>query len=269
MSYHLSEFLISHYPRLPMAVISAAMVSFIGPETLTHLVREWGVDPASSPGPEVDPGLLQFLRLPPGHPLPRPATSRKPTRWARGLSSRIVYDDEVAPPPTSLSAFASSLAPDHPGTTLALASTSFVRALFGALYLHAGRSEAKQFFRAHILSRHLNLSALFEFRDATRDLSRLCAREGFEAPVARIISETGRRSHRPVFVVGVFSGRDKLGEASGASLDEARTRAAVAALKGWYLYSPLGSNVPSDAEDGGREAEDWKPVMVDGGEVVV
>ena len=66
-------------------------------------------------------------------------------------------------------------------------------------------------------------------------------------------------------MVGVFAGKDKLGEGAGASLDEARIRAAVAALKGWYLYSPLQVNVPSQAE-GGRE---WEPVLVDGGEVIV
>ena len=69
-----------------------------------------------------------------------------------------------------------------------------------------------------------------------------------------------------MFVVGVFSGREKLGEASGASLDEARFRAAIAALKGWYLYSPVEVRVPSDVEGGGKE---WSPVLVDGGEVIV
>ena len=109
---------------------------------------------------------------------------------------------------------------------------------------------------------------MFEFRQPTRDLSRLCAREDFVAPVARILSETGRRSRTPVFVVGVFSGREKLGEGSGGSLHEARFRAAVAALKSWYLYSPMKVRVPSEME-GAPDNVEWQPLLVDGGEVIV
>jgi hypothetical protein len=68
-------------------------------------------------------------------------------------------------------------------------------------------------------------------------------------------------------VVGIFSGQDKLGEGAGASLIEARERAALAALKGWYLYSPLNVRVPSSMEEEG--AAPWKPVYVDLGEVIV
>lgn len=87
--------------------------------------------------------------------------------------------------------------------------------------------------------------------------------------MAGIISETGRLSRHPVFVVGVYSGHDKLGEGVGSSLDEARNRAAVAALKSWYLYSPLEVYLPSDTEDGGEKARRWKPGLIDGGEVIV
>ena len=73
-------------------------------------------------------------------------------------------------------------------------------------------------------------------------------------------------SRHPVFVVGVFSGKDKLGEGMGGSLDEARIRAAISALKGWYLYSPLDVRVPSEME--GEVGKPWTPLLVDGGEIV-
>ena len=60
-----------------------------------------------------------------------------------------------------------------------------------------------------------------------------------------------------------------MGEAAGASLDEAKTRAAAAALKGWYLYQPLEVRVPSETEDPIGRAKGWTPVMIDGGEVLV
>ena len=82
--------------------------------------------------------------------------------------------------------------------------------------------------------------------------------------MARLVSETGRHSAHPVFVVGVYSGRDKLGEAVGGSLEEAKNRAATAALKGWYLYSPGECvTVPSQAGKG-----EWRANMIDPGEVV-
>jgi dsRNA-specific ribonuclease len=272
-----AEHLICRYPRLPLAVLFAAMWAFVGSRALTMTSREWGLEVAAEPGVEVDPGLLQFRRLKPGEKLigefengaiPRPNERQG---WRRGMSSRIVYDDEFGDHPSSREKTASESpeegTPAPQAVSLSAASASFVRALFGALYLHAGRQSAVSFFRMHILPRHLPLHQLFSFTQPTRDLSRLCAREGFEPPVARLISETGRRSRTPVFVVGVYSGDDKLGEGSGGSLDEARTKAAAAALRAWYLYSPGDARVPSDMED--ETAGTWKPVMIDKGEVVV
>lgn len=269
------------------------MYAYCGPKTLAALTREWGVEVAAAPGGEVDPGFLQCSRQEAGNAsvggtgtqlkdLPEDAkdlsTRHNPEQqirgWRRGASSKTVFDDyfgdEISRTETD-NAERPELREENAqrkaerGVTLEQASTDFVRALMGAVYLHAGKKAAYNFFKAHMLSRHLDVSKLFEFRQPTRDLSKLCAREGFESPVARILSETGRKSRHPVFVVGVFAGKDKLGEGSGGSLDEARTRAAVSAMKGWYLYSPLEVRVPSEATEG----KPWEPVLVDGGDVVV
>lgn len=257
-----------------MTVIFAAMQAYVGPKAFAAITREWGVELAAEPGGEVDPGLLQAKRIPAGMQeegantgAVRPNADRG---WKRGISSRTVYDDSFGDEKTSVDLEETPDMTDRRWTravTVETASTHFVRALMGAVYLHGGRLAAKQFFHQHIMSRELSISGLFDFRQPTRDLSVLCGREGFQSPVARIISETGRKSRHPVFIVGVFSGNDKLGEGSGGSLDEARTRAAVAALKSWYLYSPLKVRVPSDAEEDG--AKSWTPAFIDGGEVVV
>jgi len=289
--YYTAEAILCRFPRLPTEVVFAAMWAYCGPKTLAAITREWGVEAAAEPGGEVDPGYLQCKRQEPGNAsvdgtgiqvkeledtVSERSASDRPNAekgWRRGMSSRTVYDDyfgeeinrtetDYAERPKLREQDAHAKA--ERGITLERASMNFVRALMGAVYLHCGKRSAKLFFREHILSRHLNVSKLFEFRQPTRDLSKLCAREGFDSPVARILRETGRMSRHPVFVVGVFSGKEKLGEGVGGSLDEARIRAAVAALKGWYMYSPLKVRVPSDAEDG----RPWEPVMVDGGEVV-
>lgn len=275
LAYYTSEHLICTFPRLPMTVVQAAMYAYVGPKSLSAMAREWGVELAAAPGGEVDAGVLQFKRVDPGSEVgldPSATTRPRANVWRKSISSGVVYDD-IFGDPAKKAIPPSAVDPRIPdpktvkGVTAEEASATFVRALMGAVYLHAGRPAAKRFFREHFLSRHLDISKLFQFVQPTRDLGRLCAREGFEHPVARIISETGRLSRHPVYVVGIFSGKDKLGEGTGGSLAEARTRAAVAALKGWYLYSPLQVRVPSSTEEEG--AEPWKPVYVDLGEVIV
>ncbi|KAF2654898.1 ribonuclease III [Lophiostoma macrostomum CBS 122681] len=264
LGYYTTEYLLSHYPRLPMPVMFAAVEAYIGPRALATVASEWGIEAAAEPGGEVDPGLLQFRRLRSGEDPPSPAKRKGPYKWNITTTHKILQSDEFgsATRPPAAQELARLPIP------LEEAAQSFVRALIGGLHLHLGAPLVKRFFRDHFLSRHLDLSTLFDFRTPTRDLSRLCAREGFEAPVARLISETGRLSRHPVFVVGVYSGKDKLGEGAGSSLDESRFRAAAAALKGWYLYRPLEVTVPSSTE-GGLNATRWKPNMIDCGEVIV
>jgi dsRNA-specific ribonuclease len=247
-----------------MSVVFAAQYAYVGPKALATIASEWGIEAAAEPGGEVDPGLLQFRRLRSGDDLPEGLKRRTPHNWNITTTHRILQSDEFG----SAYRKASSQELARKPIPIEEAAQAFVSALIGSLHLHLGRPFVKRFFRDHFLSRHLDLSTLFDFRTPTRDLSRLCAREGFEAPVARLISETGRLSRHPVFVVGVYSGKDKLGEGAGSSLDEARFRAAAAALKGWYLYKPVEVTVPSSME-GEEDASKWKPNMIDCGEVIV
>lgn len=264
LGYYTTEWLLCNYPRLPMPVVFAAVDAYVGPKALATLASEWGIEAAAEPGGELDPGLLQFKRIPSGGPLPASLRRHAPWSWNVTTTHKITHTDEFgsdAPAP-------SPHAPKSTPVPLEDAAQSFVRALVGSLHLHLGAPFVKRFFRGHMTSRHLDLSTLFDFRTPTRDLSKLCAREGFEAPIARLISETGRLSRHPVFVVGVYSGKDKLGEGAGSSLDEARSRAAAAALKAWYLYRPVDVTVPSSTE-GVLDASHWRPNMVDCGEVIV
>ncbi|KAL1305291.1 hypothetical protein AAFC00_002196 [Neodothiora populina] len=293
LGFYTAEWLICNYPRLPMEIVFAAQAGYVGPKTLDSIRREWGVEAAAAPGPEVDAGLLQVSRVQAGNAMsPEGLTRVKDSQsWGdkqkrasyvphkRGVSTRIVNDsvfDDAVPFSGLLPTEGAQGDVNAPaqlnaqgGSTLQDASATFVRALFGALYLHAGGAAAKSFHTSHILSRHLPLHSLFAFKHPTRDLSRLCQREGFESPVARLLSETGRHSRSPVFIVGVYSGEEKLGEGEGASLDEARVRAAANAMRSWYLYTPLAEDVvlPSEVE-GVNAKRTWKPQTVDIGEIV-
>lgn len=264
LGYYTSEWLLCNYPRLPMPVVFAAVEAYVGPKALATVASEWGIEAAAEPGGEVDSGLLQFKRVRSGDALPASLRRQVPWNWNVTTTHKIMKTDE----------FGSGSAPPSPhalqktSVPIEEAAQSFVRALIGALHLHLGSPLVKRFFRDHFLSRHLDISTLFDFRTPTRDLSRLCAREDFEAPVARLVSETGRLSRHPVFVVGVYSGKDKLGEGAGSSLDEARTKAATAALKAWYLYKPVDVTVPSSTE-GELDTSKWQSNYVDCGEVIV
>ncbi|KAI1760846.1 54S ribosomal protein L3 [Hypoxylon sp. FL1150] len=283
LQYHTSEFLLTRYPRLPMAILFAAMKGYSGVPALHQIARAWGVEAAGAPGEEVDPGLLQFSYDKPTVMMNKWGYVRAESKelmkykWRRGLSSRVLYDDafgEMVPgQPKAEEEDASVEVSDARNTKHLMvqdasqnAHANFVRAVIGAIYLYSGREAAQLFIKAHVLSRKLDLENLFEFKLPTRELSRLCAREDFDPPVARLLSETGRLSRTPVFVVGVYSGRDMLGEGAGPTLDAARTAAAIKALKAWYLYSPGNVGLPSDtfAED----AAPWRPAYVDIGEII-
>ena len=250
-----------------MAILYEAQRAFSGPASLTQIARRWGVESAAAPGEEVDPGLLQWSeeKTEPGSTAltgyVRAEVERKTLFYRRGMSSRVVLDNE----------FGDANEPSDVKTTHEqtqdMAFSSLVQAVVGSIYSHCGREAAKSFVESHILSRQLDLSKLFAFQLPTRELAMLCAREGFEPPIARLESETGRHSRTPVFVVGIYSGKEKLGEGTGASLDFARRKASMNALKSWYLYTPANKvRVPSDMMEEG--AAPWKAPYVDIGEII-
>jgi dsRNA-specific ribonuclease len=256
-----------------MAVLFAAQWGYVGPKVLSAVARGWGVDAVHEPGGEVDPGLLQYKHLITHDNTLEVYREKEEEEFVpgRGYNWRIVHDDQfgdmsLPKPGEKVGAERSPLKEN--AVTLEDARKNFVRALVGAMYLHCGRAQTQIFFKDHFLSRQLDMKSLFDFKEPTRELSRLCAREGFDSPVARLESETGRLSRHPVFVVGVYSGTHKLGEGSGSSPNEARVRAAAAALRSWYLYSPLNVTLPSSVEAGSKDSK-WTPNFIDWGEVVV
>ncbi|KAL1900021.1 54S ribosomal protein L3 mitochondrial [Ceratocystis pirilliformis] len=288
INYHLSEFLVCKYPRLPMLVLYEVIRGYSGSEALSMVARQWGVESASEPGGEVDPGLMQFSTDPAkgikqrvwGHVRKEAAYAEK-YNWRRSVSSRTVLDDafgdalsskksEGTPAVSEAGKLPSEIVKEQRQRWMrarAEAMSGFVQALVGGIYIHRGREAAKTFVRIHLLSRTLPVEKMFAFRLPTMELTKLCAREGFEPPVARMESETGRLSRTPVFVVGIYSGTDKLGEGIGSSQDEARQKAAMNALKAWYLYSP-GENVRVPSDMYNKSSGPWAAPYIDIGEIV-
>ncbi|KAM0684538.1 54S ribosomal protein L3 mitochondrial [Mitosporidium daphniae] len=91
-------------------------------------------------------------------------------------------------------------------------------------------------------------SRLYPLRDFRYSLFILARRLGYDKPVYRLEGETGRQSNEPLYIVGVYCGPVKLGEAFGSSITLAETRAARDALERYYLEEEKNISIlPSEA----------------------
>ena len=209
LAFHATNFLLHKYPRLPTVVLNAAIDSYIGQDTLALVGRSWGIER------EETPVIERYLR---SEPL---GVTLGKLRYFNNSLERLDGIERI-----SRANFSESSA-------LALA----VRSVVGVLYAIDPKL-AHDFISKHITSRKLDVAKMFAFEQPTRELARLCLREGLQSPVSKLTAESGRLSKAPVFIVGVFSGEEQLGEGFGASLKEAKARAATDALLKWYCYQP-------------------------------
>lgn len=236
--YHVTEYLMVNYPRLPVEILNAAVHGYMGKFTLLDVAKSWGIEEESKDEIEL------MLR-------------DEPKEYSLG---KLKYQPLNTIPESGVVQYSKN----SQGIDRASAYSHAVCSIIAGLYAHAGAEKTKEFIHTHILSRKLDIASMFEFKDPGRELSVLLSREGMSPPVARLIAETGVASNSPVCIVGVFSGEEKLGEGQGASLREAKIRASVQALKSYYLYRPLDATLPSDDVKG-----DYQPSFIDKGQVVV
>ncbi|KIP10000.1 hypothetical protein PHLGIDRAFT_85700 [Phlebiopsis gigantea 11061_1 CR5-6] len=125
--------------------------------------------------------------------------------------------------------------PTRPAVLHADAMSSVPRALTALIYQHQSLAAARTFAHKFFLSREINLRNMIKFRDPKLALQETVAKFGRERPVSRLLRETGRLSNSPIFVVGIYTGGDQLGEGFGSSLRMAEYRAAEDALLRLYL----------------------------------
>ncbi|KAI8927675.1 ribonuclease III domain-containing protein [Entophlyctis helioformis] len=127
------------------------------------------------------------------------------------------------------------------------------QSLVGALYQHKGPAAARSFIHTYFLSRAVDIEAhldLFvKMRRPRQLLTFLMKRLGKPSPIARLIKETGRLSSNAVFIVGMYSGIEKIGEGYGSSLKMAETRAVKDALIKKYAKEVKEITLPSEFDD--------------------
>ncbi|KAG0677485.1 hypothetical protein C6P40_002652 [Pichia californica] len=234
LSFYVSEYLLTNYPRLPISILKSTIDSYIGNFSLYDIAKNsWGIDEDSTSKLEKylsnEPELFKFGRL------------RFIKKVTKPESNIIKYSNSINNPfeLSKSEAFANS-----------------VRSIIAGLYIHSGEESAKNFINDHILSRQVDISSVFDFKEPGKLLTRLLKTNNMLSPTVRLISETGRLSNSPIYVVGCFSGNDLLATGEGSSLKEARVRSFVRALKAWYLYKPLDAKVPSDSNFNGMFVDD-------------
>ncbi|GME87052.1 hypothetical protein B5S28_g1027 [[Candida] boidinii] len=221
LSFYTTEYLLSNYPRLPLKALKASIESYIGDLPLYDVAKNWGIEEDTTTNLEKylskEPKLLKFGRL---------RFDKELIKVETGITKFKNFDTSIS----KQKAFASS-----------------VRSIIASIYIYDGELAAKEFIYNHILlQRKLDIESLFHFNEPGKLLNKLLKRENLEPATIRLMSETGRLSSHPIFIIGVFSGENLLAEGQGNSLKEARIRGCVNALKSYYLYRPLNPKVPSD-----------------------
>ncbi|KAJ3059842.1 hypothetical protein HDU98_004137 [Podochytrium sp. JEL0797] len=122
-----------------------------------------------------------------------------------------------------------------------------VQQLVGSLYEEQGAKAVNSFITNHIHSRTVDVASHLKLNNNPKQVLRqLLKDQNKQSPVSRMLKETGRLSTNPVFIVGVYSGIDKLGEGYGSSIAMAETRACKNALERHFTKEIKDVQLPAD-----------------------
>ncbi|KAI8872422.1 hypothetical protein GQ42DRAFT_108644, partial [Ramicandelaber brevisporus] len=125
-------------------------------------------------------------------------------------------------------------------------------ALVGAIVQEKGTAVARKFIQSYVHTVPIDVNAALAqsplMLTPTRTVKVLFARKKLGPPVARLLKETGRDSSNPVFIVGIFSGVNKMGEGFGSSMKMAEYRACKDVLVRYFGKEALDYQLPSDVD---------------------
>ncbi|KAJ3355006.1 hypothetical protein HDU83_004177 [Entophlyctis luteolus] len=211
--FHLTQFVMRKYPALPAHAVESVVRAFCGDSALASVGRNLGV-------PEV-------------------------MRWKKTLPSSA---SSARPPATADNAAAAA------GATQAVSAVvvaRVVQSLVGAIFREHGAPGVAAFIKGHILSREVDVVAHLRLNANPKGTLRaILAAQKKPPPVSRMLQETGRLSSNPVFIVGVYSGIEKIGQGFGSSIAMAETRACKNALETHYLRQVKDVDVGVDIDAG-------------------
>ncbi len=129
-------------------------------------------------------------------------------------------------------------------------------AVVGSIFKDLGPKSARKMVHDFVVSQLAgkDLDELIKLQHPHIMLCSILASQGRPKPIARLISESGRTTHFPSFVVGVYSDGDLLGEGTGTSLKRAEKEAMITSLRSHFQKELLSTPLPSDLEEEGGSA---------------
>ena len=109
-------------------------------------------------------------------------------------------------------------------------------AVIGAIYLERGYDDASKFIHDNIISKLDDILESGSWRDPKSHLQEVSQRIDGQTPVYKVIEEIGP-DHDKVFKLGVYVGKELMGQGSGPSKQAAQQKAARAALDAYKARS--------------------------------
>ncbi len=132
----------------------------------------------------------------------------------------------------------------------AYVSARAFRAVIGAAYTDVGPQAARKLVHDFVVAQLAgqDMHELIKLRHPKFMLSSILKSQGQPPPTSRLLRESGRLTHFPSFVVGVYSGERLLAEGCGTSLKRAEREAAMTALHSHFQTEVVQAPLPSDSE---------------------
>eukprot|EP00002_Diphylleia_rotans_P034755 TRINITY_DN7499_c0_g1_i2.p1 TRINITY_DN7499_c0_g1~~TRINITY_DN7499_c0_g1_i2.p1 ORF type:complete len:286 (+),score=64.17 TRINITY_DN7499_c0_g1_i2:74-931(+) len=135
--------------------------------------------------------------------------------------------------------------PQENGQADALADS--LQALIAAIYIDQGPSAAKSFVNRYVLSRtDLDFKKFLDQDRPKVQLYEHLKRNGEAKPEYKLLDESGRYTHEPVFAVGLYVDGRLLSKGVGQSIKKAEEDAARKYIVDFLLQSATPSSLPSD-----------------------
>ena len=121
-----------------------------------------------------------------------------------------------------------------------------VLATVSCIHLDQGPAAARKFVTEFITSKMagVDLHEVIKLQHPRLMLKSILSSQGLPKAESRLLKETGRATHFPTFVVGVYSGEKLLGEGCGTSLKRAEREAIVAVLHKYFATQLATETVP-------------------------
>ena len=136
-------------------------------------------------------------------------------------------------------------------------SKSFT-AVLGALYCDQGPLAVRKMVHDFVIPilKSGDIKDFIKIQHPVYTLNEILKRQNKPKVETRLLKETGRLSHFPTFVIGVFSGDQFLAEGSGTSLIRAKHEAMGAAIRQHYMKELKNISLPSDQEKNHDECQE-------------